>query len=377
MFEKIDRYIESLVQQSTPERTAWNQERLRTTGKTDWNYIDGCMLTALETLSEITGNEGFADFVESVLDYYVQPDGAISTFAAEKHRLDDINEGRVLFPVYQRTGKEKYRLAAGTLRDALRRQPRTAEGSYWHKEVYPDQVWLDGIYMALPFQALYERHFGTGDYSDIIGQIRTVRDRMRDEKTGLYYHGYDCSRKAYWADPVTGRSRSFWLRAIGWFTVALTDLCEIVTDAAAREEIAGILRDLASSLKHYTDPATGLYWQVVDQAGREGNYLESSGSAMIAYGMLKGARLGVLGEEYRSLGMRTFDGLLNHCLTFTGDRMGLDHICLVAGLGTMGGKVRDGSYEYYISEPVVSDDAKGVAPFVLCYSEVKRTGNPV
>ena len=377
MFEKIDRYIESLVQQSTPERTAWNQERLRTTGKTDWNYIDGCMLTALETLSEITGNEGFADFVESVLDYYVQPDGAISTFAAEKHRLDDINEGRVLFPVYQRTGKEKYRLAAGTLRDALRRQPRTAEGSYWHKEVYPDQVWLDGIYMALPFQALYERHFGTGDYSDIIGQIRTVRDRMRDEKTGLYYHGYDCSRKAYWADPVTGRSRSFWLRAIGWFTVALTDLCEIVTDAAAREEIAGILRDLASSLKHYVDPATGLYWQVVDQAGREGNYLESSGSAMIAYGMLKGARLGVLGEEYRSLGMRTFDGLLNHCLTFTGDRMGLDHICLVAGLGTMGGKVRDGSYEYYISEPVVSDDAKGVAPFVLCYSEVKRTGNPV
>ena len=377
MFEKIDRYIESLVQQSTPERTAWNQERLRTTGKTDWNYIDGCMLTALETLSEITGNEGFADFVESVLDYYVQPDGAISTFAAEKHRLDDINEGRVLFPVYQRTGKEKYRLAAGTLRDALRRQPRTAEGSYWHKEVYPDQVWLDGIYMALPFQALYERHFGTGDYSDIIGQIRTVRDRMRDEKTGLYYHGYDCSRKAYWADPVTGRSRSFWLRAIGWFAVALTDLCEIVIDAAAREEIAGILRDLASSLKHYVDPATGLYWQVVDQAGREGNYLESSGSAMIAYGMLKGARLGVLGEEYRSLGMRTFDGLLNHCLTFTGDRMGLDHICLVAGLGTMGGKVRDGSYEYYISEPVVSDDAKGVAPFVLCYSEVKRTGNPV
>ena len=377
MFEKIDRYIESLVQQSTPERTAWNQERLRTTGKTDWNYIDGCMLTALETLSEITGNEGFADFVESVLDYYVQPDGAISTFAAEKHRLDDINEGRVLFPVYQRTGKEKYRLAAGTLRDALRRQPRTAEGSYWHKEVYPDQVWLDGIYMALPFQALYERHFGTGDYSDIIGQIRTVRDRMRDEKTGLYYHGYDCSRKAYWADPVTGRSRSFWLRAIGWFTVALTDLCEIVTDAAAREEIADILRDLASSLKHYADPATGLYWQVVDQAGREGNYLESSGSAMIAYGMLKGARLGVLGEEYRSLGMRTFDGLLNHCLTFTGDRMGLDHICLVAGLGTMGGKVRDGSYEYYISEPVVSDDAKGVAPFLLCYSEVKRTGNPV
>ncbi|MBR1407873.1 MAG: glycoside hydrolase family 88 protein [Clostridia bacterium] len=375
MDERIDRFIQSLVEQSTPERTAWNVERLTRPGKTGWNYIDGCMLTALQTLSEITGEKSFADFVESVLDAYVRDDGSIDSFDAEKHRLDDINEGRVLFPVYQKSGKEKYRLAAETLHRALKAQPRTGEGSYWHKEVYPNQVWLDGIYMAMPFQALYERHFGQGDYSDIVRQIRTVRDRMRDPQTGLYYHGYDYSRKAYWADPVTGLSRSFWLRAIGWFSVALTDLCEIVTDADAAAEIAEILRDLMRSLRAYCDEETGLYWQVVDQPGREGNYLESSGSAMIAYSMLKGARLGVLDDEYRGLGRKTFDGLAQRHLTFEDGRMGLDHICLVAGLGTMGGKERDGSYEYYISEPVVSNDAKGVAPFVLCYSEIRRLGS--
>ena len=326
MDERIDRFIQSLVEQSTPERTAWNVERLTRPGKTGWNYIDGCMLTALQTLSEITGEKSFADFVESVLDAYVRDDGSIDSFDAEKHRLDDINEGRVLFPVYQKSGKEKYRLAAETLHRALKAQPRTGEGSYWHKEVYPNQVWLDGIYMAMPFQALYERHFGQGDYSDIVRQIRTVRDRMRDPQTGLYYHGYDYSRKAYWADPVTGLSRSFWLRAIGWFSVALTDLCEIVTDADAAAEIAEILRDLMRSLRAYCDEETGLYWQVVDQPGREGNYLESSGSAMIAYSMLKGARLGVLDDEYRGLGRKTFDGLAQRHLTFEDGRMGLDHI---------------------------------------------------
>lgn len=372
MYEQIDSYIESLVAQSTPERTAWNQERLANAGKTGWNYIDGCMLTALETLSGITGNKAFSAFVESVMDYYVQDDGQISSFDVEKHRLDDINEGRVLFPVFEQTGKEKYRLAAETLHHALEVQPRTAEGSYWHKTIYPNQVWLDGTYMAFPFEALYQKHFGKRDYTDILKQIRTVRDRMRDEKTGLYYHGYDASRQASWADPVSGRSRSFWLRAIGWFSVALTDLTEIIDDLAAAGEIGEILADLMRSISGYADAESGMYWQVADQAGREGNYLESSGSAMIAYSMLKGARLGVLAPEYAALGRKTFDGIVRRCLTFENGRMGLSSICLVAGLGRMNGKERDGSYEYYISEPVVCDDAKGVAPFVLCYSEIKR-----
>jgi unsaturated rhamnogalacturonyl hydrolase len=232
-------------------------------------------------------------------------------------------------------------------------------------------VWLDGIYMAQPFAALYEKNFGGGDYSDVARQICTVRDRMRDADTGLYCHGYDASRTAFWADPVTGRSRSFWLRAIGWFSVALADLMEILPEAD-RAPLAAIFTELMENLRAYADPETGMYWQVPDQPGREGNYLETSGSAMISYAMLKGARLGLLGPEYRALGDKSFHGILDRYLRFTDDGLDLGGICLVAGLGPENNRRRDGSYEYYISEPVVQNDAKGVAPFVLAYTEIKR-----
>ena len=372
MYEKIDRYIDSLVERSTPSRTVWNKEIIRDGKEGHWNYIDGCMLTALMALSGLTGKDAYADFAERVVDHYVREDGSIATLEIDKHRLDDVNEGRALFPAWERTGKEKYRKAAETLKRMLDQQPRTKEGNYWHKSVYPHQVWLDGVYMAQPFMALYEREFGKKDYADILSQVRNVRRHMRDEKTGLYYHGYDESRSMYWADPETGLSRCFWLRAIGWFSIALADLAEIIDEEKSRAEIANIFRELMTAVARYAEPATGLYWQVVDQGGREGNYLESSGSSMIAYAMMKGARLGILAPEFREKGKKTFEGLCDRCLTFNGDEMGLNHICLVAGLGDNGGKPRDGSYEYYISEPVVSDDAKGVAPFVLAYTEVRR-----
>ena len=372
MYEMIDRYIRSLIADSTPDRTAWNMELIRQGRSGSWNYIDGCMLTALMTLGELTGNNSYCEFAERVVDHYVREDGSIDTLKPELHRLDDVNEGRVLFPAYRRTGKEKYRRAADCLIRMLQEQPRTAEGNYWHKDVYVQQVWLDGIYMAQPFRALYEKEFGKRDYSDIIAQVRNVRRHMRDAKTGLYYHGYDSSRSAYWADPETGLSSSFWLRAIGWFSIALADLIEIIDEEPIRQEIATMLRELMEAIAVYADPETGMYYQVVDQGAREGNYLESSGSAMIAYAMLKGARLGALDPACRELGRKTFDGLVNTCLTVDGEKLGLTNICLVAGLGDMGGKRRDGSYGYYISEPVVSNDAKGVAPFVLCYSEIKR-----
>ena len=221
MYEAIDRYVFSLIEQSTPERTVWNIERVREGVPTNWNYIDGCMLTALLEMAEICGDDRYFDFVKGFVDAFVGEDGAIRTFRPERRTLDDINEGRVLFPLYKRTGLERYRLGADTLIKALDGQPRTPEGNFWHKQIYPNQVWLDGIYMAMPFLTLYEKHFGLGDYSDVLRQVETVRARMRDDATGLYYHGYDASRSAFWADPVTGLSRSFWLRSIGWFAVAL------------------------------------------------------------------------------------------------------------------------------------------------------------
>ena len=373
MYEQFDRFALGLIERSTPERTAWNIEKIRQGKPADWNYIDGCMITALLSLAEITGEARYFDFSERFIDAFVNEDGTIRTYDPEKRTLDDINEGRVLFDLYDKTGKEKYRRAADYLMARLREQPRTAEGSFWHKKIYPNQVWLDGVYMAQPFAALYEKRFGAGDYGDILNQVRVVRDRMRDPRTGRYYHGYDQSRAAFWADKETGLSKNFWLRAIGWFSVALADLVEILPEGAARDELAAVFRGLMESAARCADRETGLYWQVVDKAGEPGNYLETSGSSMLAYAMLKGARLGVLPEEYAAKGQKTFDGIVKKYLSFDEDgRLELGGICLVAGLGPEDNRRRDGSYAYYISEPVVKNDANGVAPLLLCYTEVRR-----
>ncbi len=373
MRETIEKYILELIRRSTPRRTAWNLEKIREGVDVSWNYIDGCMLTALLAMTEITGDDRYAAFVEQVADSFVQEDGSIDTFDPEKHVLDDYNEGRILFPMYSRTENEKYRKAAKMLYGSLLKQPRTEEGNFWHKSIYPNQVWLDGVYMALPFLAMYQDRFGDGEIRDIMKQLRVVREKMRDPETGLYYHGYDASRKAFWADPATGLSRNFWLRSIGWYALALTDLIEIIPRGMEeRDELAETLRELMESLSAFADPETGMYWQVVNRPGDKGNYLETSGSAMIACAMLKGTRLGALEEKFRNQGKKTFEGIVNHHLKIRDGMIGLDNICLVAGLGPENNRRRDGSYEYYISEPVVSDDAKGAAPFVLCYTEIRR-----
>ena len=372
MYEQIDAYILRLIEESTPERTVWNVEKLRQGKPADWNYIDGCMITALLSIAEITGDARYFDFAEGFIDSFVSEDGTIRTYDESKYNLDDVNEGRVLFELYDRTHKEKYKKAAAALRGQLERQPRTPEGNFWHKAIYPNQVWLDGLYMAQPFYALYEKHFGSGDFSDTLRQIETVRAKMFDEQKKLYYHGYDASRKAFWADPETGRSKNFWLRSIGWFAVSLADLIEIVPAGGANDRLRAIFAELMAGVKQYADAETGMYWQVVDQMGREGNYLETSGSCMIAYAMLTGARLGILDKEYAAQGEKAFRGIVDTYLSFTGEELNLGGICLVAGLGPEDNRRRDGTYAYYISEPVVENDAKGVAPFLLCYTEIRR-----
>ena len=369
---RIDAYVLRLIEESEPERTAWNLEKIREGKKVTWNYIDGCMLTALMEMTSITGDERYAAFAEKVIDHFVKEDGNIRTLEPEKANLDDINEGRVLFELYRRTGKSKYRKAADRLMEQLRNQPRTYEGNFWHKAIYPDQVWLDGIYMAQPFYALYVREFGDGDYSDTVNQIKTVHKRMLSREKGLYFHGYDASKRAFWADPETGCSANFWLRSLGWFAVALADLSEILPEGEDRTELSDIFTELMGHVAQYADQGSGMYWQVPDMPGRTGNYLETSGSAMMAYAMLKGARLGILPDSFAQLGEKTFNGIMDRYLAFTDTGLNLGGICLVAGLGPENNRRRNGSYEYYISEPVVENDAKGVAPFVLAYTEIKR-----
>lgn len=375
IYEQIDLFIERLMEGSTPDAPLWNIESIREGKPPHWNYIDGCMITALLALAEITGEEKYADFAERFIDYYVSEDGSIRGYSREKYNLDDVNEGRTLFDLYKKTGKEKYKKAIFLLHEQLREQPRTNTGNFWHKQIYPNQIWLDGLYMAQPFYLRFLRAFGGGDYSDPIAQFKNVRRLMFDEEKRLYVHGMDCSKEAFWADKETGRSASFWLRSIGWFSVALADAVDELDDPAAKETLSDILKELIDGIAQYADPETGMFYQVVDKGGEEGNYLETSGSSMIAYAMLKGARIGVLDKKYAAFGKKTFDGICEKYLTVNENgELNLGGICLVAGLGPEDNRRRDGTYAYYISEPVVENDAKGVAPFVLCYTEIKRSG---
>ena len=373
MYRNIDKYIERLITESTPDLPLWNIESIRQGKKPHWNYIDGCMMTSLLALSQISGEARYFDFAEAFVDYYVKEDGTILGYNVEKYNLDDVNEGRVLFELYEKTGKEKYRLAIDHQMSQLRTQPRTNTSNFWHKLIYPNQIWLDGIYMAQVFSALYAKAYGGKDYSDMLSQIENVNKYMQDSRTGLYYHGLDCSKTIFWADKESGLSQNFWLRSIGWFTVALIDIIEIIDDDDARARLVWIFKNLIDSITVFRDGESGLYWQVVDQPGREGNYLETSGSSMIAYAQLKGARLGVIDGRHSALGKETFDGICERYLKINEDgELNLGGICLVAGLGPENNLRRDGSYEYYISEPVVENDAKGVAPFLLCYTEILR-----
>lgn len=372
--ELIERYLDLLLEKSTPAAPYWNIEHQGQAPK--WHYVDGCMINALLELAKITGRPEYFDFSERFIDYYIADDGTILGYKPEKLELDDVCVGRVLFPLYEATGKEKYRLAIERFASQLDIQPRTENGCFWHKAIYPDQVWLDGIYMAQPFRALYEKRIG-GGYFDILYQVREVRAHLFDEDKKLYYHGWDCSKRAFWANPKTGCSSSFWLRAIGWFAVALADLIELTADSdIARETLRPIFTEMMAGLLRYRDPETGMYYQVVDRmAGLPGNYLETSGSSMVAYAMLKGARLGVLDKEYAVKGAETFNGICKRYLTVEPDgELSLGGICLMAGLGPENRPNRDGTPEYYLSEPVVRNDAKGVAPLLLCYTEMLREG---
>lgn len=367
----IERYVERMMAESTPERPLWNIEKIKEGKVNGWNYIDGCMMIALLNLHRITGEERYYTFAEHFLDHYVFEDGSLRGFKEADYNLDNICEGRVLFDMYRMSGKEKYRKAIDTLYGQIQRQPRTHEGSFWHKAIYPNQVWLDGLYMAQVFYARYTTEFENGAHvEDIRRQFRTVRERMYDPETGLYRHGYDASKTAFWADAETGCSKNPWLRSLGWFSAALIDVTAEIDDAAFRADMTEIARELAANLLPYIDAETNMLWQVPNQVGREGNYPETSGSAMIAYFYLKGARLGMLEAKYAEVGAKIFESICDRYLSETDGKLNLGGICLVAGLGPENNRRRDGSYEYYISEPVVENDAKGLAPFLMCYTEL-------
>lgn len=372
--EIIDRYVNELIDKSTLEEPVWNIEKIRAGKKATWDYIDGCMIMSLLELYKVTRNEKYLHFSDEYIGHRVEEDGTIQGYKKEELNLDHINEGKNLFTLYDLTGKEKYAKATKNIYQQILEMPRTKHGNFWHKKIYQNQVWLDGLYMAQPFYMEYEKRFNDKkNYKDIYTQFFNVEKYLKDEETGLYYHACDAEKQMFWADPETGCSKNFWLRALGWFSMALLDTLTLSDDAGSPEyeHLAKMYRDLIDAMLKYQSPE-GMWYQVPNFPDREKNYLETSGSSIMAYCLMKGARLGYLPKEYSEHGVKAFHGICDKYLTDVDGEMSLGGICLVAGLGPEKNPRRDGTYEYYMSEPVVKDDAKGTAPFLLAYAEICR-----
>lgn len=373
----FERYIAELIEKSTIEVPVWNIEKARGNGKgAGWNYVDGCMILAMLEIYQVTGEKEYYDFADAFIDYRVAEDGTIAGYHVEEYNIDSVNAGKTLFALYALNGKEKYRKAIDLIYSQIQTQPRTEEGNFWHKKIYPNQVWLDGLYMGQPFYMEYETKFnGKKNYQDIFDQFSNVVKHMRDEKTGLYYHAYDASKKAFWCDKQTGLSRNFWLRAIGWYSMALLDtLSKCEPGEEYQEEYDNLKKVFVQLMQDMLkfQAENGMWYQLPALGGKEPNYLETSGSAIMAYSLLKGVRLGFLPEEYRKYGIRAFQGICDKYLKETDGNLNLGGICLVAGLGPEDNMRRDGTFEYYMSEPIVENDAKGVGPLLLAYTELRR-----
>ncbi|MDO4327337.1 MAG: glycoside hydrolase family 88 protein [bacterium] len=367
--EILHRYVNELLDKSTPQAPIWNIEKIRSGKPSTWNYIDGCMIKAIIELYHITGDQKYLDFADNFIDYFVQEDGSIKSYNPLEYNLDNVNAGKTLFDLYKLTGKEKYRKAIDTVYSQLKGQPRTSTGNFWHKKIYPNQIWLDGLYMGQPFYMQYELEYNDGkNCMDSYQQFLNVYRLMRNDKNGLYYHAYDDSRESFWCDKVTGLSNNFWLRALGWYAMALIDTIDIMPDSLKeqRDELTRIYKELIDAMLKYQDES-GMWYQLVNLGGIEPNYLETSGSAIYAYAIMKSVRLGILDESYYAYGEKAFKGTCDKYLSEENGELQLGGICLVAGLG--GKDKRDGTFGYYMGEPIVKNEAKGVAPLILAYIE--------
>lgn len=368
-------YIENAINNINPEYPIWNSEYIISKRKNKWNYMDGCMIYAFLELYKITENIKIVKFCEDFLSLFVENDGSIKTYNPLEYNLDNINPARNLITLYEISGDEKYRKAFENIfRNQLVSQPRTSEsGNFWHKKIYSNQVWLDGTYMVFPFYAEYEVKYNScQNIDDIVKQFTAIKQIMCDKKTGLYYHGYDESRIMNWANRITGLSPCFWLRSIGWFMSALTDTYEKLVGVSNKADIllSCILSELTESISRYVHE-NGMFLQIVDMPLKNGNYYETSGTLLVAYSILKAVRLGMIDKKYKSLGENAFYGVIENCIKIKSDgSFILGNICLVAGLG--GEQNRNGSAEYYLSEPVVENDAKGIAPLFMAYTEILK-----
>ena len=303
----------------------------------------------------------------------INNDGVVHAFdhATQPHNIDMINAGKILFTMYRETGNEKYKKAMDRLYNAMMTHPRNSEGGFWHKQRYPWQMWLDGLYMGSPFLAQYAAEFNKPELTeDVVNQFLLVRKHMYDPKTGLYYHAWDEKKEQKWCDPETGLSHIFWGRSIGWWFMALVDVLDYIPeDHPKRGELIAMIQGLADDLPKYQK--NGLWYQVVDQAEREGNYPEASVTSMFMYCYAKAVNKGYIDKKYKKYAEKAFKGLTTDLMRVDPDgTLNLLRCCAVAGLG--GNPYRDGSYEYYINERIRENDAKATGPFIMGCIELNK-----
>ncbi len=334
--------------------------------KLKWDYTLGLEGQAFIQLSEKTGDQKYFDYMEAYADTMINEAGEIKTYKLSNYNIDHLNPGKMLFAIYDKAPKEKYAKALAMLRDQINTHPRTSERGFWHKARYPHQMWLDGLYMGSPFYAECIQRFHEPDslYDDVINQFILAAKYTYDPATGLFRHAWDESREQAWADKVTGQASQVWGRAMGWYAMALVDVLDFIPAAhPRRDSLIAILNTVVQGVAKYQD-STGVWWQVMDKGGMEGNYLESTCSAMFTYALLKGVKNNYIDHSYLNVAKKAYTGILQQFIEI--DEAGLVNLtkcCAVAGLG--GDPYRSGTYEYYLSEPIRNNDAKGVGPFIM------------
>ena len=336
-----------------------------------WTYDQAVFLKGFEGLWKATADVKYFNYIQKSMDFFVDDKGHIRTYKADEFNIDNVTPGRNLLLLYNVTGKEKYLKAVQSLRKQLAEQPRTNAGGFWHKKVYPYQMWLDGLYMGEPFYAEYAATFHEDTaFNDIAKQFILMEKFARDAKTGLLYHGYDESRQQKWANKTTGLSPNFWARAMGWYGMGLVDALEgFPADQPKRNELIGILNRFATAVTKVQDKRTGLWWDILDMPGKEKNYTEASASSMFVYALAKGVRLGYLPSSFLPVAKKGYDGIIKNFIKVEEGQTNLHGTVSVSGLG--GNPYRDGSYDYYMSEKVIVNDPKGVGAFILAANEME------
>lgn len=338
-----------------------------------WNYEQGLVLDAFYRMYKQTHNTKYFDYMKKNMDYYVKEDGSISTYNVSELNIDNVTPGRALLQLFTETSQTKYKKAADTLRGQLKIHPRTKEGSFWHKDIYPWQVWLDGLYMGQPFYAMYAMQFNEKkSFDDITNQFILIYNHAKDPATGLLYHAWDESKEQKWCNKVTGVSPNFWGRAMGWYMMALVDVLDYIpADHPNRVKIVEIFKTLSENILKFRDVKTKLWFDIVDKQEDKRNYTEASASLMFIYAYAKGANKGYLDVKFSSIAKESFQGAIDEFVTSEdGKVFNLNKVCKVSGLG--GKPYRDGSLDYYFSEPVRTNDFKGYGPFILAALEIVK-----